>query len=61
MVNTAPPSHRVNSARPRRPMLIAAAVLAVLVLGAVWWLGQKAENAVPEAGEQRLEIENVFQ
>ena len=32
MVNTAPPSHRVNSARPRRPMLIAAAVLAVLVL-----------------------------
>ena len=41
--------------------LIGLIVLAVLVLGAVWWLGQQAENAVPEAGEQRLEIENVFQ
>lgn len=41
--------------------LIGFAILAVLVLGAIWWLGTQAENAVPEAGEQRLEIENVFQ
>ena len=44
-----------------RKYLIAFVVLALLILGAVWWLGQKAEQAVPEAGEQRLEIENVFQ
>ena len=41
--------------------LIGFVVLAVLVLGAIWWLGVQAENAVPEAGEQRLEIDNVFQ
>ncbi len=41
--------------------LIGFAILAVLILGAIWWLGMQAENAVPEAGEQRLEIDNVFQ
>lgn len=40
--------------------LIGLAVLAVVVLGAIWWLGMKAEQAVPEATETRLEIENVF-
>lgn len=44
-----------------KKFLIGLVVLAVLVLGAIWWLGQQAENAVPEAGEQRMEIENVFQ
>ena len=44
-----------------KKFLIGIAVLAVLILGTVWWLGTQAENAVPEAGEQRLEIDNVFQ
>jgi len=44
-----------------KKFLIGLLVLAALVLGVVWWLGGKAEQAVPEAGEQRLEIENVFQ
>lgn len=44
-----------------KKFLIALLILAALVLGIAWWLGQKAEQAVPEAGEQRLEIENVFQ
>ena len=44
-----------------KKFLIGIAVLAVLILGAIWWLGTQAENAVPEPGEQRLEIDNVFQ
>lgn len=44
-----------------KKFLIGLLLLAVVVLGAVWWLGQKANSTVPEAGEQRLEIENVFQ
>lgn len=44
-----------------KKFLIGLAVLAVVILGAIWWLGNKAEQAVPEDGEQRLEIENVFQ
>lgn len=44
-----------------KKFLIGIAVLAALILGVVWWLGTQAENAVPEAGEQRLEIDNVFQ
>jgi len=44
-----------------KKFLIGLAVLAVIILGVIWWLGTKAEQAVPEQGEQRLEIENVFQ
>ena len=44
-----------------KKFLIGFLVLAVLILGITFWLGQKAENAVPEPGEQRLEIDNVFQ
>jgi len=43
-----------------RKWLILLALLAIVVLGGMVWLGGQAEKAVGESGEQRLEIENVF-
>lgn len=43
-----------------RKWLILLALLGILVLGTLMWLGGQAEKAGGPAGEQRLEIENVF-
>jgi hypothetical protein len=43
-----------------RKWLILFAVLIVGVLAALWWLGTEVDASKPEAGEVRMEIENVF-
>lgn len=43
-----------------RKLLIILGVLAVLILGGLWWLGQSLEAEKPEDGEVRMEIENVL-
>ena len=43
-----------------RKFLINLAVLAILVLGAAWWLGGQAAKGKPEPGEIRIEVENVI-
>lgn len=43
-----------------RKFLILLAILAILVLGAAWWLGGQAEKGKPEPGEIRIEVEDVI-
>lgn len=43
-----------------RKWLIFIGVLAVLLLGIAIWLASQAENGKPEAGDIRVEIENVL-
>lgn len=43
-----------------RKWLILIVVLVVVLLGVGVWLAGKAETGKPEAGEVRLEIENVL-
>ena len=43
-----------------RKFLILLGVLAILVLGAAWWLGGQAENGKPAPGEIRIEVEDVL-
>lgn len=40
-----------------RKFLIGILVLAALILGALFWLAQYAENNPPQTGEQRMEID----
>lgn len=40
--------------------LILLAVLAVAILGTLWWLGQSLNAQKPADGEVRQEIEHVF-
>lgn len=43
-----------------RKYLILLGVIAVLVVGGMWWLGQQAVKDKPAAGEVRIPIDNVF-
>lgn len=43
-----------------RKFLILLGLLAILVLGAAWWLGGQAEKGKPEPGEIRIEVDNVL-
>jgi len=43
-----------------RKYLILFVVLAVIVLGGMWWLGQQARNNAPPEGEIRIPVEGVF-
>ena len=43
-----------------RKMLIIVAILAVLVFGALWWLGTQASKGKPAPGEVRIEVENAL-
>ncbi|MEE2878162.1 MAG: hypothetical protein VX593_04070 [Pseudomonadota bacterium] len=43
-----------------RKWLILIGVLILVALGVLWWLGSEVENSMPEEGEVRMEIENVF-
>ena len=43
-----------------RKFLILLGLLAILVLGATWWLGGQAEKGKPEPGEVRIEVDNVL-
>ncbi|MEM9937382.1 MAG: hypothetical protein AAFZ91_02810 [Pseudomonadota bacterium] len=40
--------------------LIILALLAVAILGTLWWLGQSLNEHKPADGEVRMEIEHVF-
>jgi len=40
--------------------LIILALLAVAILGTLWWLGQSLNEHKPDDGEVRMEIEHVF-
>ena len=43
-----------------RKWIVILLLLAAAVLGVLWWLGQSLNAEKPEAGEVRLEIENVL-
>ena len=43
-----------------RKWFILFGVLIVGVLAAIWWLGREVDSAMPEEGEVRMEIDNVF-
>ncbi|KCZ54156.1 hypothetical protein HY29_15550 [Hyphomonas beringensis] len=43
-----------------RKFLILLAIVVILVLGVLWWLGGKAEKGKPAPGEVRIEVENVL-
>lgn len=43
-----------------RKFLILIIILAIAVLGGMWWLGQQATKNKPADGEVRIEVENPF-
>ncbi len=43
-----------------RKWLIILLILALAIVGVLWWLGQSLDAQKPEPGEVRLEIENVL-
>jgi|GEM_PF-373324 len=43
-----------------RKLLIGFIVIVLLVLGAAWWLAGQAENGMPDDGEIRIDVENIF-
>ena len=43
-----------------RKWFILFAVLIIAIVGTLWWLGTEVDNSRPDAGEVRMEIENVF-
>lgn len=43
-----------------RKYLILFVILVILVLGAMWWLGQRAVKNAPPEGEIRIPVEGVL-
>ncbi|MEL8056249.1 MAG: hypothetical protein AAGK66_08850 [Pseudomonadota bacterium] len=43
-----------------RKWLIILLILALAVLGALWWLGNSLDQQRPADGEVRMEIDHVF-
>ena len=43
-----------------RKFLIILGVLAIVVTGALWWLGTQASNGKPDPGEVRIEVEHAL-
>lgn len=43
-----------------RKFLILIGILAALVIGAMWWLGQQAVKGQPADGPVTIELENPF-
>ncbi|WP_267896304.1 hypothetical protein [Henriciella mobilis] len=43
-----------------RKWLILFVVLILGVIGLLWWLGNQVDQSMPEDGEVRMEIDNVF-
>ena len=43
-----------------RKFLIGFVVLAVAIVGGMWWLGQQAAGSPPPDGETRIPVEGVF-
>lgn len=43
-----------------RKYLILFVILAIIVLGGMWWLGQQAAGNAPPEGEIRIPVEGVF-
>lgn len=43
-----------------RKYLIMFAILIVLAVGGMWWLGQRAVNNAPPEGEIRIPVQDVF-
>jgi hypothetical protein len=44
-----------------RKFLILFAILAIVVVGAMWWLGQRAVKNAPPEGEIRIPVEGVLE
>jgi hypothetical protein len=44
-----------------RKFLILFAVLAIVVVGAMWWLGQRAVKNAPPEGEIRIPVEGALE
>ena len=44
-----------------RKFLILIAILAVVVVGAMWWLGQRAVKNAPPEGEIRIPVEGALE
>lgn len=44
-----------------RKFLILLAVIAVVVVGAMWWLGQRAVKNAPPEGEIRIPVEGALE
>jgi len=42
-----------------RKFLVLLAIVAVVALAGLWWLGTQAEKAKPGPGEIRIEVEDV--
>lgn len=43
-----------------RKWLVLFVVLILGVIGLLWWLGNQVDRSMPEEGEVRMEIDNVF-
>ena len=43
-----------------RKWFILFGVLLLIIVGVLWWLGAEVEGSMPEEGEVRMEIDNVF-
>jgi hypothetical protein len=44
-----------------RKFLILFAILAIVVVGAMWWLGQRAVKNAPPEGEIRIPVEGALE
>ena len=43
-----------------RKWFIVFGVLILVAVGVLWWLGAEVDGSMPEEGEVRMEIDNVF-